>query len=221
MSTTAPHRQPLALQAVAAHRARLAAIAGMVAGPLFLATVVVLSWLRYDFLRSLGWTILDEHNVPWPSGLALGGNGWAQMVNFAVTGLLLLVFVRALRHELPHRRSARVAAALMTVMAVALVTSAAPTDRDFTAEPSTWHGWTHGISFITIVLCSVLTPLVTSRALRGDPRWRPMAAVSLAVALICPLSLFVPSQVGFYLFLIILFGWFTALAMRFSRLTAP
>jgi hypothetical protein len=31
----------------------------------------------------------------------------------------------------------------------------------------------------------------------------------------------VPSQVGFYLFLIILFGWFTALAMRFSRLTAP
>lgn len=221
MSTAAPHSQPLAEHREAERSQRLAAVAGMVAGPLFLVTVVILTWLRYDYLRSLGWTILDEHNVPWPSGLALDGNGWAQMLNFAVTGLLLLVFVRALRHELPHRRSGRVAAVLMTVMAVALVTSAAPTDRDFTASPSTWHGWTHGISFLLIVLCSVLAPLVTSRALRGDPRWRPMAAVSLVVALTCALSLFMPSQVGFYLFLTTLFGWFTALAVRFSRLMAP
>ena len=203
-----------------ADRARLAAYAGMIAGPLFLSTVVLLTWWQYDYLRSVGWTVLHDNNVPWPSGLDLAEHGWAQMLNFALTGLLLLAFVRALRHELPDRRSARVASALMTVMTVAMVTSAAPTDRDFTAEPSTWHGWTHGISFIVIVLCSVVTPLVTARALRGEPRWRPLGVVSVVCAVTCALSLFVPLQVGFYLFLISLFAWFAALAARFYRLTS-
>jgi chromate transport protein ChrA len=221
MSTAASHSQPPTVPIEAARSQRLAAAAGIAAGPLFLSAVALLTWLRYDYLRSLGWSIMEENDVPWPSGLALGGSGWAQMLNFALSGLLLLVFILALRHELPHRRSSRVASTLMTVMAVAMVASAAPTDRDFSASPSTWHGWTHGISFIVIVLLSVLTPLLTARALRGDPRWRPMAAVSLVVALTCALSLFVPSQVGFYLFLTTLFGWFTALAVRFSRLTAP
>jgi hypothetical protein len=221
MSTAVPHRQLPTIQGETEHHRQLAARAGIVAGPVFLVTVVILTTLRYDYLRSLGWTILEDHNVPWPSGLALGEHGWAQMLNFAVTGLLVLVFVRALRHELPDRRSGRVASALMTVMAVAMITSAAPTDHDFTASPSTWHGWTHGISFLVIVLCTVVTPLVTARALRGEPRWRPLAAVSVAVSLICALSLFVPSQVGFFVFLITLFGWISALAVRYSRLTAP
>jgi hypothetical protein len=221
MRTAVPHRQPPAVHGETEHRKQLAARAGIVAGPLFLITVVILTVLRYDYLRSLGWTILDEHNVPYPSGLALGDRGWAQMLNFAVTGLLVLVFFRALRHELPDRRSARVASALMTVMAVAMVTSAAPTDRDFTAAPSTWHGWMHGISFLVILLCTVITPLVTARALRGEARWRPLGAVSVAASVICLLTLFVPSQVGFYVFLVTLFGWIGALAVRYARLTSP
>ena len=202
-----------------AGRARLAAYAGMSAGPLFLSTVVVLTWWQYDYLRSLGWTVLRDHQVPWPSGLALAEHGWAQVLNFAVTGLLLLFFVRALRHELPDRRSARVANALMTVLTLAMVTSAAPTDRDFGSAPSTWHGWTHGISFLVIVVLSVVTPLITARALRGERRWRPLAGVSLAAGLLCAVSLFAPTQLGFYAFLIILFAWFAALAARFARLT--
>jgi hypothetical protein len=221
MRTAAPNRQLPPTAGETEHRRQLAARAGIVAGPLFLTTVVILTALRWDYLRSLGWTILDEHNVPYPSGLALGDGGWAQMLNFAVTGLLVLVFVRALRHELPDRRSSRVASVLMTVMAVAMITSAAPTDRDFTASPSTWHGWMHGISFLVILLCTVVTPLVTARALRGEARWRPLGTVSVAVSVVCALSLFVPSQVGFYVFLVTLFGWISALAVRYSRLTAP
>ena len=220
MRTAVTHPQPSDVQAATEQRQRLAARAGIVAGPLFLVTIVVLTWLRYDYLRSLGWTIMQDHKVPWPSGLALGDAGWVQMLNFAVTGLLLLVFVRALRHELPAGRWGRAAASLMTVTAVALIAAAAPTDRDFTSAPSTWHGWAHGISFLVIVVCSLLAPLVTARALRGDQRWRPLAAASLAVGVICPLILFVPSQVGFYVFLVTLFGWYTALAVRYSRLTA-
>lgn len=200
-------------------RDRLAAIAGMVAGPLFIATVTLLSWLQYDYLRSLGWTVLDDNQVPWPSSLALSDHGWAQVLNFAVTGLLLLVFVRALRHQLPDRPSARAASILMTVMAVAMIASAAPTDREFDAEPSTWHGWTHGIAFVIIVLGSIVTPAVTARALRRNERWRPLARISLAVSILAIVCLAVPSQIGFYAFLAILFGWFAGLAARFHRLS--
>lgn len=222
MSATAktPTALPSGAATSRARRARRAARAGIVAGPLFLGGVVLLTWWEHDYLHSVGWTVLDDNDVPWPSGLALAEHGWVQVLNFAVTGLLLLFFVRALRLELPARFSARVASALLTVMAVALTAAAAPTDRDFTSAPSTWHGWTHGISFIVIVLCSVLAPLFTGRALRGEARWRPLAAASAAVGLVCAVSLFLPSQVGFYLFLVTLFGWLTALAARFARLTA-
>jgi hypothetical protein len=109
----------------------------------------------------------------------------------------------------------------MTVMTVAIIASAAPTDRDFTTGPSSWHGWTHAIAFLVIVVCSIVTPLVTARALRGEDRWRPLARVSAAAAGICAASMFlvVVSQLGFYLFLITVFGWYTALALRFLRLT--
>ena len=219
VTTNQPAPEPDTRHAARVHRDRAAALAGVVAGPLFLLTVVLLSWWQYDYLRSVGWTVLDAGDVPWPSGLALADHGWIQMLNFAVAGVLLFVFTRALPHQLPDRRSARIAAALMTVMAVALVASAAPTDEDFGADPSTWHGWTHGLAFVVLVLCSVVTPLVLARALRGVPGWRPFAPLSVAVAGLCVVSLAVPSQLGFYAFLVLVFGWFTALAARFYRLT--
>jgi hypothetical protein len=204
-----------------AHRLdRLGAIAGMTAGALFLATVTLLTWLRYDYLHSLGWTISDDGQVPWPSSLALGDHGWAQIANFAITGLLLLLFVRALRHHLPERTSASVASTLMTMMALAMIALAAPTDPKFGAEPSTWHGWTHGIAFVVVVVGSIITPAVTARALRRDERWRPLARVSLAVPVLGLACLAVPSQIGFYAFLVILFGWFAVLAARLYRLSA-
>jgi Protein of unknown function (DUF998) len=222
MSTTA---EPYPLRSASANadvgRDRLAAVAGIIAGPLFLVTIVLLSWAEYGFLRSRGWTVLDAHDVPWPSGLAVSDVGWIQILNFAVAGALLLVFVRALRHQLPPRRSSRVAAGLMTVMTVAIIASAAPTDRDFTTGPSTWHGWTHAIAFLVIVVCSIATPLMTARTLRGEDRWRPLARISAAAAGICAVSVFltVVSQIGFYLFLLTVFGWYTTLAIRFLRLT--
>ncbi len=198
---------------------RLAAIAGMAAGALFLTAVAVLTLLRYDYLRSQGWSALDGGDVPWPSGLALGSHGWIQMANFAITGLLLLVFVRALRHRLPDRTSSRVSSVLMTVMALAMIALAAPTDSDFDAAPSTWHGWTHGIAFIVLVLCSIVTPALTARAIRKDESWRPLARVSLVVAGLVVVCMAVPHQIAFYAFLVILFGWFGLLAARFRRLS--
>ena len=95
MSTTAePYPVRSASADAGAGRNRLAAVAGIIAGPLFLVTIVLLTWAEYGFLRSSGWTVLDANDVPWPSGLAVSQVGWIQILNFAVTGALLLVFVR-------------------------------------------------------------------------------------------------------------------------------
>jgi hypothetical protein len=73
---------------------------GLAAGPLFLSVVGLLTWAELDDLHRLGWGYTKDNNVPWPSGLALGHIGAIQILNFAVTGLLILVFARAFRHEL-------------------------------------------------------------------------------------------------------------------------
>ncbi len=54
------------------------------------------------------------------------------------------------------------------------------------------------VAFVTIMLMSLLAPLTTAFALRGDVRWRPLARVSLAVGVLIPcLAVLVPSQPGF------------------------
>lgn len=67
---------------------RVGAIAGAVAPYLFLLGTIGISWLQEDFMEELGW---DE----WPSGLALGPNGWLQMADFIVLGVLLSAFALA------------------------------------------------------------------------------------------------------------------------------
>jgi hypothetical protein len=42
--------------------------------------------------------VVRRHSA-WPSGLAQGPVGWAQIVNYAVFGILLLVFFSGLRSQ--------------------------------------------------------------------------------------------------------------------------
>ncbi len=51
---------------------KLAPLAGVAAGPLFLATVALLTWGELGYMHRLGWRYTKNNNVPWPSGLALG-----------------------------------------------------------------------------------------------------------------------------------------------------
>jgi hypothetical protein len=74
---------------------RIAGIAGMAMLPLFATTVIVLTWLEWDFLRGTGWTVLDAHQVNYPSGLARGHLGAVQSLNFLMLGALAIIFGRA------------------------------------------------------------------------------------------------------------------------------
>jgi Protein of unknown function (DUF998) len=197
---------------------RVGRAAGLVAGPLFLTVVALLTWAELDDMHRLGWHYTEDNKVPWPSGLALGHLGAIQVVNFAVAGLLVLVFARAFRHELTGR-AGRVGGWLLTVLGAALLFSAFPTDHAAAAgaSPNTWHGKVHSGAFVVVALCSLLAPIFVAVALRRRPGWRGVAAASAAVPVLLIASFVAQNQlhdIAFTAFLVVIFGWLALLATR-------
>lgn len=69
---------------------RRMADAGMISPLVFGFTITVLTFLEYDFITGIGWTPVENSNVPWPSVLALGPYGWLQVANFVFFGVFLI-----------------------------------------------------------------------------------------------------------------------------------
>ncbi len=88
---------------------RAGALAGMVAGPLFLLVVAILSVVELDDMHALGWGFTRDDDVPYPSGLALGDAGFVLILSFVLAGALVLTFAAALHTALRDRRAGRVA----------------------------------------------------------------------------------------------------------------
>jgi Protein of unknown function (DUF998) len=203
-------------------RRSVGVIAGMSAGPLFLTVAGLLTWAELDYLHGLGWHYTKDNPVPWPSATALGPYGWVQILNFALTGGLLLAFVHSFRSVL-QGRTGRIATVLLYVMGIALLVSAFPTDHASTQghSPNTWHGVLHSIGFVCIAIPSVIVPIVVAVALRQKPGWRTVVVVSAAVPLV-EILFFIPAaaawhDAGFTGYLATLFGWFAFLAFRLRR----
>lgn len=202
---------------------RFQGLAAMIAGPLFLAVVALLTFAELDFMHGLGWGFTSDDQVPWPSGLVLGDYGPIQIANFALAGTLLFIFVQGFRRELPATRLGRITGWLLTAIPVGLVVSAFPTDRATVAgdSPNTWHGWLHVLGFVVIALMSLVVPILTALALRGNARWRGFAALSVAVVLLEAVFFFPLDFLGdpaFVGYLVVLFGWFAALGARLRHL---
>ena len=194
-------------------RARRARAAALVAGPLFLASILLNSWASIDFLREHGWALWGGADVPWPSILARGPHGGVQVATFAITGLLVLVAAQGLRPALPRRRTARVGGWLVTAFGAAVLASAAPLDASMAAggEPDTWHGTVHALAFLVAVASAILGALVLGPGLRGAAAWRPLAIVSpaMSLAMAAALVLGPHGQASFIVLLAIIFGWIT------------
>ncbi len=218
-ATHAPERTtPLTL-------VRMAALAGMGAPIVFAVGLVLVTWAEYDFLRGLGFSVTDHGDSAWPSGLAQGPHGWAQIANYAVTGLLLLVFVTALRTEFPRRRSRRIAGTLLTVLAAGFLLAAFPEDGPPFGDPRTWAGQLHALGFVVVVLTSFTAPLATAFALRGTERWRGYPALSALAAAAIFVFMFVlvfalelATTIGIYGFFLVLLAWVELMAIRLWRL---
>ena len=60
------------------------------AGPFFLISVGLNTWASLGYLHQLGWEFVGGEQVPWPSSLARGPYGWAQIATFLITGLAIV-----------------------------------------------------------------------------------------------------------------------------------
>src|SRR5262245_31195028 len=83
--------------AMSAVTRRTAALAGITIAPLWLGVTALLTWLQWDYIRSVGWSPATANEVPYPSVLLRGDLGLVQSVNFVVTGVLVAVFALGLR----------------------------------------------------------------------------------------------------------------------------
>lgn len=90
--------------------------------------LLALSWIEHlgqPWLPSSAWLeFVGGEQVPWPSSLARGPYGWAQVGTFATTGLLIAALAVAVRDELPHRRASSFAVVLLALLGVALLLAA-------------------------------------------------------------------------------------------------
>jgi hypothetical protein len=175
---------------------RAGVFAGILPGPFFLVSVGLNTWASIDYLRGFGWEFVGGEQVPWPSSLARGPYGWAQIATFVITGLLIVILAVAVRDQLPQKRTSGVAVVLLTLLGVALILAAFRVDTPMLSggSPATWHGWVHAIAFLLIIATGVLAPLTMTLAVRGDPSWRPIAVVSIAGQ--CALHFFPDLAVG-------------------------
>jgi hypothetical protein len=172
------------------------------------------------YLHRLGWEFVGGEQVPWPSWLARGPHGWAQVATFLITGLLIVILAAAVRDRLPRRRASSFAVVLLAVLGVALLLAAFRVDTPMLSggNPKTWNGWVHGIAFLLIIATGVLAPLTMALAVRGDPGWRPIAVVSLAASALFIVFLILPwGNATFLLAIVTLFGWIAALAANHRR----
>jgi Protein of unknown function (DUF998) len=157
--------------------------------------------------------------VPWPSSLARGPYGWAQIATFVITGLLIVIFAVAVRDQVPQRRASGFAVVLPALLGVALILAAFRVDTPMLTggNPVTWHGWVHGIAFLLIIATGVLAPLAMALAVRSDAGWRPIAVVSLAASALFIVFLILPwGNATFVLAIVTMFGWIAALAARLA-----
>jgi hypothetical protein len=193
--------------------------AGLVAGPFFLVSVGLNTWASLSYLHQLGWEFVGVEQVPWPSSLARGPYGWAQIATFVITGLLIVILAVAVRDQLPRRPASSFAVVLLTLLGVALILAAFRVDTPMLTggNPETWNGWVHGVAFLLIIATGVLAPLTMALAVRGDAGWRPIAVVSVAASALCVIFLFLPwGNASFLMAIITLFAWMAAVAVRLA-----
>lgn len=207
-----------------ATRTQTAALAGMAAPPLFVAGLVVITWASWDFLTGFGFSLTNHRESAWPSGLAQGPVGWAQIVNYAAYGALLAVFVHGFRRELAGRPWGRTASVLLTLMTLGWLLVAFPEDGPPFGEPSTWAGVLHGVGFILLVFGAPAAMAAVAVALRGSLRWFAHARMSGVAAVLSFVFLFVlvfaleaQTTLGIYGFFATQLLWLETLALRLRR----
>ena len=198
---------------------RTSALAGVAVAPVFITLVVVATLLQLEYLRSLGWSLWGNHEVPYPSVIARSDLGVLLVIGYALAAVLVVVFVAGFRREFRRRIAGRVATAGFALFPVAMLLSMFPTDLP--GEPTTWRGNVHVFGFLVAVVSAVFGYGGSGLALRGNPAWRGWRLLGWTPALMVVLVVIgdlLPGDLGFYLFVATIFGWYSVMGAHLLAL---
>lgn len=186
-------------------------------GPaLFGSVLLALSALEYDFMLRIGWRPVADPAGAWPSGLALGPYGPAQVANFVVSGLLLAFFSLGLHLGATNGRGSPFGPALLLLAGTAMTLMGFETDPIRRIGPRSLHGLIHDAAFVIFVLAFLAALYLLWRRFEADPRWRGHARYTLATGILAVLLLLLPG-VAYYLFIVTLLIWIEATAIGLWR----
>ena len=193
-----------------------AAVAGTIGPVLFGSVLIALSVLEYDFMLGIGWHPLTNPAGAWPSGLALGPYGLAQVASFVVSGLLLAFFSLGLHLGTREGHGSPLGPAFLFVAGTAMALMGFETDPIRRIGPRSLQGLIHDAAFAIFVLSVLAALLLLWRRFASDPRWRGHARYTLATAILAVLLLLLPG-VAYYLFIVTLLVWIEVSAIRLWR----
>jgi hypothetical membrane protein len=230
-----PATVPVTDPVVTTSSSPLPALAGAAAGVGFVLSFLVQGALRegYDPVR---------HYV---SQLSLGPGGWVQVATFVLSGALLVVFAAALRRALAPGRGSVAAPILLALTGLGLVTAGLfPADPGLNGFPpgstlppdSPTPSFTvHILSAAVVFFALPAAAFVLARRFRRDPAWRGWAVWTVAAGVVVWAlwagstvlsgdgSAPIDGVIGLVqrIYLVVAFGWVTAVSVRLSRLVAP
>ena len=140
--------------------------AGLIVCPLFGLTVLLQDLLRNDF----------DSVQRFISELAIGPSGWVQIVNFLVSGALIMLFSRAVTMHCSNRKSGRLGSHLLAIIGASMFFGGL-----FVADPlgtppgeGTWHGSIHLIFGLLVFSLIPAGCFVFFRYFSRDEGWRGM-----------------------------------------------
>lgn len=147
---------------------------------LFVSVFTIYGWLYPGY----SWTSM------FVSELSLGPYGWVQIVNFVITGTLVLAFGRGLAAHFSTGAASRTGPVLLQSIGVSLIASGPfTTDPSAMFDQASTHGVVHGIFGALVFTFAPLSCFVFYRRFRGDPGWRPLAGWTLAAGVVLTLGI--------------------------------
>lgn len=186
--TTAQTQQ--ALGTLGERVTRLLLAAGVVGSVLFVLVLLIEGATRpgYSAWRNFG------------SELSLSGQGWEQVANFYMCGLLCIAFAFGLRRALRNGKGATWGPILIGVFGLSLISAGI-----FTTDPAlgyppavpvhnvafmrqSLHAIIHGVSGLAAFASLAAACFVLARRFAGNPGWRGLALYSALVGLIVAAS---------------------------------
>jgi hypothetical membrane protein len=172
------------------------------------------------------------------SSLSLGEQGWMQIINFLICGVLVLCFAIGLRRVLYSGKGSTWVPILLGVFGLSLIGAGLFVPDPLLGYPPgapsthTLHGTLHVLLSLVAFISLPAACFVLARRFAGDPAWRGWTLYSIATGILV-LVFFVaadvvaspnpnaPAGLVQRLSIITGWGWIALLALRLMRKTAP